>query len=84
MRIWAKIVKGDKITKNIIVPTSKTYHMKDFEEYVQEICYLLDIPNPMILDYHFLRFMEFNNVKFFPDDFVEEVHFTHLILERVE
>lgn len=84
MRIWAKIYNEDKIIKNVIIPTATRYNMKDFEEYVQNLCYMLDIPQPIMLKYHYARFMEFNNVKFLPSDFIEEVHFTYFLLEKAE
>lgn len=81
-RIWAKILKGDKILKDCMIDTEKYFSIDQFVEYIQDICYQLDIPNPMVLSNHFDKFSEFNHVKFVVDDFVEEVHFERLVLEK--
>lgn len=81
-RIWAKILKGDKILKDCMIDTEKYFSIDQFVEYIQDICYQLDIPNPMVLSNHFDKFSEFNHVKFVVDDFVEEVHFEKLVLEK--
>ena len=81
-KIWAKLQNGDKILKDCMIETDKYYRMNNFVDYIQQICYELDIPNPIVLSTHFEKFMEFNHVKFVVDDFVEEVHFEKLILEK--
>lgn len=81
-RIWAKVINGDKILKDCMIDTEKYYNIDKFVEYMQSICYELDIPNPMVLSTHFDKFSEFNHVKFIVDDFVEEIHFEKLILEK--
>lgn len=81
-KIWAKIMLKDKILKDCLIETNKFFDIEEFVAYIQEICYELDIPNPIVLSNHFEKFMEFNNVKFVKDDFVEEIHFERLILEK--
>ena len=81
-RIWAKVISGEKILKDCVIDTEKYYNIDRFVEYMQDICYELDIPNPMVLSTHFDKFVEFNHVKFIVDDFVEEIHFEKLVLEK--
>lgn len=81
-RIWAKLMVRDKIIKDCMIDTEKFFDINQFVEYIQEICYLLDIPNPIVLSTHFDKFSEFNHVKFMVEDFIEEVHFERLILEK--
>lgn len=81
-RIWAKIMIKDKIVGDAIIDTEKYFGYDEFVSYIQTLCYELDIPNPIVLSNHFEKFMEFNNVKFIKDDFVEEVHFERLVLEK--
>ena len=81
-RIWAKIMIKDKIVADAIIDTEKYFDYDDFVNYIQSLCYELDIPNPIVLTNHYERFSEFNHVKFIKDDFVEEVHFERLVLEK--
>lgn len=81
-KIWAKLQNGDKIIKDCMIDTTKFFNINHFVQYIQEICYELDIPNPIVLSTHFDKFTEFNHVKFIAEDFVEEVHFEKLILEK--
>ncbi len=81
-KIWAKLINNDKIIKDCVIETEKRYGIDDFIEYLQNICYILDIPNPIVLSTHFEKFSEFNHVKFTSDDFVEELHAEKLVLEK--
>ncbi len=81
-RIWAKLMFNDKIIKDTMLETEKSFDIEKFTAYVQEICYILDVPNPIILSSHFEKFSEFNHVKFVKDDFVEELGADFVILEK--
>ena len=48
-RIWAKIITGEKILKDCMIDTEKYYNIDRFVEYMQDICYELDIPNKKII-----------------------------------
>ena len=54
----------------------------EFEEYIKEICYMLDIPNPVVLTKHIKNFILFNSTYFTEEDFVESINFERLVIEH--
>ena len=83
MKIWAKLMKGDKLLKSIISDSPLVSTPQNFKKDLQEICYQMDVSTPVSLPTHYKHFTKFNRIKFIPRDFVEEVDFTALILELV-
>lgn len=81
VRLWAKTMKGHKMTKNFIYESIDNFNKETFYIHVQEICHKMDIPTPVILSYHIENFVNFNNCMFYPRDFVESVNFDRLIIE---
>lgn len=82
MKIWAKLLIGDKIVKETIY--SSTYPSKyvAFQLWIRDICDILDIPSPVIIPNHYKNFALFNNARFRPDDFVESIKFDMLLVEN--
>lgn len=83
MKIWAKIVNGDKIIRDIIYERELVLTPANYQKMLQEMSYQLDIATPVSLPTHFKHFERFNRIKYIPRDFIEEVDFTAYILERV-
>lgn len=83
MKIWAKVLKGDKILRDVIYESDVSLTGAGFVKMLQEISYRLDIATPVSLPSHLKHFERFNRVKYAPRDFVEEVEFTSVVLERV-
>lgn len=83
MKIWAKIVNGDKIIRDIIYERDLVLTPANYQKMLQEMSYQLDIATPVSLPTHFKHFERFNRIKYIPRDFIEEVDFTAYILERV-
>lgn len=83
MKIWAKIVNGDKIVRDIIYERDLVLTPANYQKILQEMSYQLDIATPVSLPTHFKHFERFNRIKYIPRDFIEEVDFTAYILERV-
>ena len=83
MKVWAKIMKGDKLVKDVIFEGEYSLTTSDFQRMLQEIAYRLDIATPVSLESHLKHFAQFNRTKYLPCDFVEDVDFTAFILERV-
>ncbi|MCL2177022.1 MAG: hypothetical protein FWB72_03630 [Firmicutes bacterium] len=81
MRIWAKIIDGEKIVKDAIYTGNKE---DDFFTHLSAICTQLDIATPILMEKHIDNFYDFNHVKFRQSDFLEEVTFDSLILEDAE
>ncbi len=83
MKIWAKVLKEDKILCDVIYETERGLRPSEWQRTLQEIAYQLDIATPVALPTHLKHFEKFNRVKFIPRDFVEDVEFTSVVLENV-
>lgn len=83
MKVWAKVMRGDKILRDVIYEEDLTLSKSDFQKLMQELAYRLDISSPVSIPNHIKHFEKFNRVKFLPRDFIEEVDFDAFIIERV-
>ncbi len=81
-QIWAKTVKGEKITRNYLYTLDAPFDEDKLFEYVCDITHELDIPTPVILKSHIYNFVHFNIVRFRARDFVEDVDFDVFSLEN--
>lgn len=82
MRIWAKIMKDQKIQKDIIFEDVGNFDYTKFREYLEAIAYKLHIGTPIILSKHLNHFIEFNITNFDTNDFAEPVEFDSLVIEN--
>ncbi len=80
VKICGRIKLKDKILSTYIFESYDDFEIGEFEHYVAEICYNLDIPNPITLVKHIKNFMLFNNTTYKKEDFVEKVFFDKLEL----
>ena len=82
VRIWAKVMKGDKILKQYVFEHTEMMDYSMFFDYVREICETLDIPTPVIIKTHLFNYAKYNVLRFKQDDFVERIDFDKLVLEN--
>ena len=47
MKIWAKVMVGDKIKKDVIYESELSLTPSNFQKMLQEIAYLVDIATPI-------------------------------------
>ena len=83
MRIWAKLMTGGRIQKQMVYENPEKLTYSHFFEYLTEICHDLDIPTPILTKTHIFNFAKFNHVKFVSRDFVESLGYDHLFLENI-
>lgn len=83
MKVWAKVMRGDKILRDVLYEDNYAFNASNFQRIMQEISYKLDISTPVILANHVKHLEKFNRVKFLARDFVEDVDFTCVVVERV-
>ena len=83
MKVWAKVMRGDKILTDVIYEADLSLTQSGFQTLMQEVSYKLDIATPVILATHLKHLEKFNRVKFLVRDFIEDVDFDVLIVERV-
>ena len=84
MKLWAKIIKGDKLLANLVVRNRAPLEQEAYESFLCEICTQLDLSTPVTLTTHFNHLKRFNIVEYKPRDFIEPVSFTKFTLENVD
>lgn len=82
VRIWAKVIKEDKIIKQCIYEKFEKIDYSEFFSYVRDICEKLDCPTPIVIKTHIFNYAKYNTVKFTKPDFIEKIDFTKLVLEN--
>lgn len=82
IRIWAKVMKKDKILKQFMLEKVETMDYSEFFNYLREICENLDIATPVLIKTHLFNYAKYNTVRFTKDDFVEPISFDKLVLEN--
>lgn len=82
VRIWAKLIKEDKIINQCVFERVGLTDYSLFYEYVRDICELLDCPTPVVIKTHIFNYAKYNTVRFTQSDFVERVDFDKLVLEN--
>ncbi len=80
VKICGRIKLKDKIISTYVFEQVEDFEIGEFEHYVAEICYGLDIPNPITLVKHIKNFMLFNHTIYKKEDFVEKIFFDKLEL----
>lgn len=81
LKIWAKIMKKEKIVKSIMYESTSIFEVDNFFDYLSEICHTLDLATPLLLAKHVYHFVAFRNATFTESDFTEEIFFDSLVLE---
>ncbi len=82
VRIWAKTTIEEKVQKSIIYENKENFDPKHFQQYLEDICAILDIPVPVYLSKHINHYMNFNIATFSESDFVESIDFERFVLEE--
>lgn len=82
VRIWAKVMKKDKILKQFVYEHEGLTDYSIFFDYLKDICETLDIPTPVLIKTHLFNYAKYNVVRFKKDDFVESIDFDKLVLEN--
>lgn len=83
MKIWAKLMTGGKIKRQIVYEKAEKLTYSRFFDYLTEICQQLDIATPVLMKTHIFNFAKFNHVKFQKRDFVESFDYDCLFLENI-
>lgn len=83
MKVWAKVMRGDKILRDVIYEEDVRLDAEGFQSLMQEVAYRLDIATPVILINHVKHLERFNRVKFLARDFIEDVDYDMVVVERV-
>ncbi len=82
LRIWARTMQDDKITKSMIYESIDNFNPENFRVHIENICHSMDIPTPIVIKSHINNFDEFNHAVFPAKDFIESVEFDKFIIEN--
>ncbi len=82
-RIWAKVIVGEKIQKQITYMREDKFSYSQFFTYLADICEALDIATPILLKTHIFNYAKYRTVKFLPRDFAENPEFDKLVLDNI-
>lgn len=83
IRIWAKVLKNNKIIKQFVFERAESMDYSQFFDYLREICENLDIATPVLIKTHLFNYAKYNVVRFNKDDFMESIEFDKLVLENI-
>ena len=85
MRIWFKIFKDTHLLKEETIEdestdtrTHKVFHC------LEQICYELDLGNPIWLDTTVRDFKKHSKTRFYQDNFIEQIDFDYLEIQVIE
>ena len=82
-RIWAKVLHGEKILKQLTYERDDKFVYSDFFSYLSDICDGLDIATPILLKTHIFNYAKYRTVRFLPRDFAEQPDFDKLVLDNI-
>ena len=82
-KIWAKIIKGEKIISQLVYERNEKFTYSQFFNYLSDICEGLDIATPVLLNTYIFNYAKFGTVKFLPRDFTEPPAFDKLVIENI-
>ncbi|MDE7182525.1 MAG: hypothetical protein K2O41_05825 [Clostridia bacterium] len=83
-RIWAKVMREEKIIKQITYESDEKFTYSQFFKYLSDICEELDIATPVLMKTHIFNYAKFSMVRFIPRDFAEPVDFDKLVLNNIK
>ncbi|MDE5721427.1 MAG: hypothetical protein K2I30_01620 [Clostridia bacterium] len=83
-RIWAKVMREEKIIKQVTYESDEKFVYSQFFKYLSDICEELDIATPVLMKTHIFNYAKFSMVRFLPRDFAEPVDFDKLILNNIK
>lgn len=84
IRIWARTMKDNKITRSYIYESIDNFSENNFFKHIERMCHEIDIPTPAILKNHINNYVDFNNAMFLPRDFIESIDFDSFIIENAQ
>lgn len=83
IKIWAKVLKKDKIVRQCVYEKNENVDYSLFFEYLREICEELDVATPVLIKTHLFHYAKYRTLKFRKDDFIDGIDFDYLVLENI-
>lgn len=84
IKILGKLTIDNKLVKDYLYFNPDNFSIDDWESYIRDICYHLDIPVPISLVKHIKNYIMFNSTFYTADDFVDTINFDKFVIENVK
>ena len=82
MKVWGKLIKNEKTVLQGVIETENLNTFSGITKAFMDLAEELKIPTPIITRTSAQFFFDFNSVRFKQDDFVEQIDFDYLFIER--
>ncbi len=84
-RLWAKTFKNNRMLSDTVIcdDSADTRTHKIFRA-LDEICYQFDLSKPIWLDSTIAEFKRHDKVRFYQDNFIEQIPFDYLEIHVIE
>lgn len=85
-RMWAKIIKNNKIIKDMIVANQDKNLRRTQKVFqaIDEVCDTYDLSKPIWLDSTINDFKIHRKTRFTQDNFIDQIDFDYLEIEMIE
>lgn len=82
MKVWGKLIKNEKTVLQGVIEAENLNTFSGITKAFMDLSEELKIPTPVITRTSAQFFFDFNSVRFKQDDFVEQIDFDYLFIER--
>ncbi len=82
MKVWGKLIKNEKTILQGVIEAENLNTFSGITKAFMDLAEELKIPTPVITRTSAQFFFDFNSVRFKQDDFVEQIDFDYLFVER--
>lgn len=84
-RLWAKIFHNNHLMKDMVIADdSATTRTKKIFAALEQACYEFDLGQPIWLDSNINEFKRLSKVRFYQDNFIEQINFDYLEIQVIE
>jgi hypothetical protein len=84
-KVWGKLISENEIKKSFDVENDTALSFEEKRDNAfEEICYHFDLSVPVWLDKHTKDFISFKRATFYPEDFVEELHYDRMEFDLIK
>ena len=86
MRIWAKILKDNRLVSDMTVENNDAALNRTRKIYasLDEVCYSYNLSKPMWLDKNIKEFKKNSRTRFTQDNFIDAVDFDYLEMQVID
>lgn len=85
-RLWAKIIKDNKLIKDLVVENDKQSlnRTRKVFQAINDVCYEFNLAEPIWLDATIEDFKRHDKTRFTQDNFMESIDFDYLEIHVIE